>query len=261
MTTQISPSDYEAISAYLDNELTARERAWLEQRLAREPILRQALAELRHTRAVLRSQPRLRAPRNFTLTPQMAGVTAGRRPARSAPAAFPVLRLASMLATFFFIIMTAGSFYLRAYAPAPRQVTAVAQDARPFGMGGGGGMVEPPAAPAGAAPALEATDAAPAAIASAAITDTTELAPASEAYPADPVAKAIPGAEGQNPEAPQALEVPNPAIDQPVQPAATPGLSTWRLGWIILTAVQVLLAFLALVTGAAAFWLRRSSRR
>ena len=29
---------------------------------------------------VLRSQPRLHAPRNFTLTPEMAGVRAGFRP-------------------------------------------------------------------------------------------------------------------------------------------------------------------------------------
>ena len=66
MTTPISDRDWEAISAYLDGELNPKERARLDARLQANADLRAALEDLRRTRTVLRSQPRLHAPRNFT---------------------------------------------------------------------------------------------------------------------------------------------------------------------------------------------------
>ncbi len=113
------------------------------------PELRSALDELRRTRAVLRSQPRLRAPRNFTLTAEMAGVRTGvRSSAQPVHGSYPVLRLASVLATIFFIVITIGELAVRIAAPAPLTV-AISQDqpaAAPFGMGGGGGAEGPAAA-------------------------------------------------------------------------------------------------------------------
>ena len=103
MTTKISPHEGELLSAYLDGQLAPKERVRLEARLREDPQLHSVLVELRRTRAILRSQPRLRAPRNFTLTPQMAG-----KPARITPRAYPALRLASVLAGMLFVLVLIG---------------------------------------------------------------------------------------------------------------------------------------------------------
>lgn len=71
MTTPLSTSDWEKLSAYLDGQLSASEQTRLTQRLEARPELKRALEDLRQTRLILRSAPRRRAPRNFTLTPQM----------------------------------------------------------------------------------------------------------------------------------------------------------------------------------------------
>jgi anti-sigma factor RsiW len=68
-----SERDLELLSAYLDNDLSDRERAALEQRLEHEDTLRVTLADLRETVALLRDLPRLKAPRNFTLDPAVYG--------------------------------------------------------------------------------------------------------------------------------------------------------------------------------------------
>ena len=68
-----SERDLELLSAYLDNDLSDRERAALEQRLQHEDTLRLTLADLRETVALLHDLPRLKAPRNFTLDPALYG--------------------------------------------------------------------------------------------------------------------------------------------------------------------------------------------
>lgn len=105
MTKNISMREWEALSAYLDEQLSAKERARLETRLNQAPELRSALEDLRRTRAVLRSQPRVRAPRNFTLTPDMVGLKS--RPVRRAPA-YPFFRFASALAGVLFLMVLVG---------------------------------------------------------------------------------------------------------------------------------------------------------
>jgi anti-sigma factor RsiW len=99
---RISERDLETISAYLDGQLPQRERTRLETRLQTDPGLREAYEQMHRTRAVLRSLPAVRAPRNFTLTPQMVKVR------KSPPAAYPVLRLASVLATLMFVLVMVG---------------------------------------------------------------------------------------------------------------------------------------------------------
>lgn len=270
MTMQIPPSDWEILSAYLDNELAGRERAQVEARLKTSAELRQALTELRQVRHTLRSQPRLRAPRNFTLTAQMAGVRPGVRPGGLLlPPAYPVLRLASVLATIFFVLISAGSLYVRLYGPEPRQVALsqpqdqVAAAPAPFGMGGGGGgAVEPPMAasrPMTESATLEgqAPDEPMAALAVEVTPEATPEAAASAAgeAPAFPV------------EAPNAKIRPGLAPDQPLQdPAALEReaarqVQAWKLGWTILAVVQTLLALLAVGAGAAALYLRLGARR
>lgn len=117
MTTKISPREWEAISAYLDGQLAQKERSRLESRMQSRPELRAALEDMRRTRTILRSQTRLRAPRNFTLTPQMAGV-------KSRPRSYPALRLASALASVVLVLVLIGDFF--SGAPAVIQAPSAA---------------------------------------------------------------------------------------------------------------------------------------
>jgi len=67
----ISPEEFELLSAYLDNMLNETERLALEARLAENEPLRAELEALRATIALINGLPMLKAPRNFILTPQM----------------------------------------------------------------------------------------------------------------------------------------------------------------------------------------------
>lgn len=98
----VSNRDLEKLSAYLDGEILNRERERLETRLQTDVALREAFNKLHRTRAMVRSLPLLRAPRNFYLTPEMVGQ---RQPARRA---FPVLSFASVLASVLFILIFLG---------------------------------------------------------------------------------------------------------------------------------------------------------
>jgi hypothetical protein len=107
MTNRISNRDYEALSAYLDGELTPNERSRLESRLLAQAELRTALQELRQTRQVLRAQARIRRRRSFTLTPEMVGAY---RPRQSGLRLFPVFGLTSALATMALVVTIAFGF-------------------------------------------------------------------------------------------------------------------------------------------------------
>ena len=64
--------EYEQFSAYLDGQLSAAEIRKLEEQLKLNPEWRLALDELNATRALLRRAPKYRAPRNFTISPEVA---------------------------------------------------------------------------------------------------------------------------------------------------------------------------------------------
>ena len=59
------------LSAYLDGELSDREKRQVEEWLQQDPASRTALEGLRRTRQVLRRTPQKPVPHNFTLTPDM----------------------------------------------------------------------------------------------------------------------------------------------------------------------------------------------
>lgn len=104
----------EALSAYLDGELSAREQTRIEQELAQDATLRVELAELRRTVQMVRSLPTLPVPRSFTLDPAIYGRTKPRR-----VRLYPIVRAATVLAMALFVFMTAGSFLFQpASAPA-----------------------------------------------------------------------------------------------------------------------------------------------
>lgn len=119
--------DIERLSAYLDGQLPQAEKTRLESRLAADPELAASLEELRQARAVLRRTPQRRAPRNFTLTPKMAGI----RP--PVPRTVPAFSWASAVAMLLFVCTLGtnllGRFSFGAAAPAMAP--------EPMGIGGG----------------------------------------------------------------------------------------------------------------------------
>jgi len=253
MAIQIIPRDWEAISAYLDHQLSKQAQSQFEARLANEPELREALESLRRARLVLRSAPRLRAPRNFTLTASMAGVKHG---GRAPVGAYPLLRLASMLATLFFVLVTVGSFAIQSNQPAQsvvmRSEIENAQPAPMFGMGGGGGGGSDVPAPAPLATQEEMS-----------VEMENAMVPAeSGAIQATPLTKAMATA------APEQLEAFNAPLETTVMDDAPPAAKKpavtqtgGRTIWSLVGVLQVSLALLALICGAAAFYLRRDPSR
>jgi hypothetical protein len=129
--SQPSFRDVELLNAYLDGELDANQRQRLESRLGSDLELKSILEELREARFVLRRLPQRRAPRNFTLTPKMAGI----KP--PLPRSYPVFRFASAFAAILLFFSYALNILPRvplsfgAAAPAPAMEIQT-------GIGGGG---------------------------------------------------------------------------------------------------------------------------
>lgn len=116
--------DIEKLSAYLDNRLSRTDRARLESRLGSEPQLEVILKEMQQARFLLKKTPRHHVPKNFYLTPKMAGI----RP--PLPRSVPVFRFASITAVVILFFSFAVNF-LGPIAAAPRMNTSA------YGMGGG----------------------------------------------------------------------------------------------------------------------------
>ncbi|MFN2204701.1 MAG: anti-sigma factor family protein [Candidatus Promineifilaceae bacterium] len=97
----------EALSAFLDGELAPDEIARVEQDLASNSNLREELAEMQLWKSQMRDLPARRVPRNFTLDPGIYG-----RPQRRPFAgAYPVLRTATAVTAFLFVIALAINLY------------------------------------------------------------------------------------------------------------------------------------------------------
>jgi hypothetical protein len=73
MPAEWTDAELDLLSAYIDEQLNDSDRTALEARLAQDADLRQELAAMRQTVALLRDLPTIRAPRAFTLTPEMVG--------------------------------------------------------------------------------------------------------------------------------------------------------------------------------------------
>jgi hypothetical protein len=102
MTTP-SFRDVEQLSAYLDGRLTQVEKTRLEARLQADPTLEALWGDLRNARSTLRRTPKHSVPRNFTISPRMAGI----RP--PVPRLVPLFSWASAVAAFLFIITLGGT--------------------------------------------------------------------------------------------------------------------------------------------------------
>ena len=143
---QLNDDDLELLSSYIDGQLTAEERAALEQRLEHDQTLRRELDELRATVAALRSLEPVRPPRSFTLDPAQVAP-------RSRLSLLRLLPLAgTMAAALMCVIVTFtvfGGGMGGAPASAPLSAPAVA-DAPTFAPEAGAMQAPelPPAAPA-----------------------------------------------------------------------------------------------------------------
>lgn len=103
MKMQISSKDQELLSTYLDGELPDRQRIRLEARLQNEPELKKVLTELYQTRRLLRTTPRLKTPRNFTLKPETVGL-----PKAAVSRNYFRFRMVSAIASFLLILVIVG---------------------------------------------------------------------------------------------------------------------------------------------------------
>jgi anti-sigma factor RsiW len=103
MKKTVSPRDLEMLSEYLDGRLEARKRVQLEARLKLNPELADTLRDLSQARSLLRSLPKLKAPRSFKLTPEMAG-------RRATPRIYPAFQFASAIASLLLVLVLAGDF-------------------------------------------------------------------------------------------------------------------------------------------------------
>ena len=98
----LSDRDLEMLSAYLDGEISRKDRERLEARILEDKDLSNTLKQLRRTRQVMRGLPSMRAPRNYYITPEMVGRK------ETVSRAFPVLRFASVLASVLFVLLFLG---------------------------------------------------------------------------------------------------------------------------------------------------------
>ena len=114
----------EMLSAYIDGELSPRERADLERALARDATLRAELEDLRQVVRVMKAAPRVPLPRSFTLDPAVYG-----RASQPWLQLYPALRAATVLATVVFVFLFAGDLFLNwsGGAGLPAQVVGEAQ--------------------------------------------------------------------------------------------------------------------------------------
>lgn len=142
-------NEIEQLSAYLDGQLNESDSKRLKTRLESDRELDSVLTDLSFARRLLRSLPKRKAPKNFTLTRHMVGL----KP--PLPKTYPLFRLATVFATLLFVL----SFSVNALSP---YVTFTAPQ---FGFGFGGGAGAPVAAEEPMLESMEAATEAPADVA------------------------------------------------------------------------------------------------
>jgi hypothetical protein len=205
----------------------------LESRLVSDPQLSAVMDDLRAARGLLRKLPQRRAPRNFTLNPKMAGLKAPE------PRTYPTFRLAGVLAT----LLLFASFAVNGLAPLATSHLAAAP-VPAYGMGGGGSGPEG-TAPQESVPATEAPLQTFAAI---------EGTPTPEAMSSSlPQATQSADLVQPTPE-PYSKGFAPPSADNS-QPSQVQSKELIPFGW------QIALAILALISGAAAWLIRRNNEQ
>ena len=137
--TTTSFRDVEQLSAYLDGQLSQAEKTRLEVRIQSNPALAAVLADLRQARAILRRTPKRRPPRNFTLTPKMAGI----KP--PVPRLVPALSWASVVAMLLFVFTLGTNLLSRLSFGAAAPMLSAPMANEGYGYGGGPADTQSPA--------------------------------------------------------------------------------------------------------------------
>jgi len=120
MKNKIKERDYELISAFLDNQLSDNDRTLLESRLKSDHILQAELHEISKTRQLLKSLPKLRAPRNYFIQAEAVQTRPSLRLA-------PIFGIVSAVASVVLALVIFGSTFFAtsgpvAMAPAAQKV-------------------------------------------------------------------------------------------------------------------------------------------
>jgi hypothetical protein len=120
MNNKIKERDYELISAYLDNQLSDKDRTLLESRLKTDHFLQAELHEISKTRQLLKSLPKLRAPRNYFIQAEAVQTRPSLRLA-------PIFGIVSAVASVVLALVIFGSSFFAtsrpvAMAPAAQKV-------------------------------------------------------------------------------------------------------------------------------------------
>lgn len=114
-------SELNMLSAYLDDGLDQAERDQFEERLKHEPELRERLENLRRTKLILGRLARLKAPRNFTLTPDMVTLRrVNRKPL------FTFMKLAASFAAILLVLLVGFELVLGGHFGAGAQLASEA---------------------------------------------------------------------------------------------------------------------------------------
>lgn len=136
---KISSGDWQLLSAYLDNQLSDREKRQVDERLQTDLECRQTLDSLRRTSILLHSLPVRRVPRNFTLSAQSL-------PKKLIPSFLGVLRYSSAAAALLLVAAFALDIMQR---PPVMTASKAAGDMQPAAV-----AVEAAKAPAAEAPMI-----------------------------------------------------------------------------------------------------------
>lgn len=215
--------EIEQLSAYLDGELNQADTTRLETRLKSDPELESALRDLRSARSILRKLPSRKAPRNFILTRQMAGLNP------PLPRSYPLVRFATVFAAILFLCsFTANTL-------APMFTFSFGAAAPSIGMGDGAATEEAAAAEEPMQEMAPAATEAPPAATEAAITQ-LDMALPSTATP--DVARIQPTPSLKEGETQPTAENAAPeSADQPEVPQEPPASFNWTLLFLVIALV------------------------
>ncbi len=103
MSKSLSFKDYQLLSAYMDGQLSTREKARVESMLAGDPDFKLAHDEFSRLKKMMKAMPQVKAPRNFTLS----AAVAPQKPQRFFLA--PALNYAALVTAILFVFLFAGS--------------------------------------------------------------------------------------------------------------------------------------------------------
>jgi hypothetical protein len=123
MNKNLTQKDYILISAYLDGELSVTQKADVEKRLQTNGNFKHAIEELAYTKRVLAALPRVRAPRNFTLSPERVKKTSKIQRFQ------PVWGRVSAFSTLIFLVIFASSRLAPVVSPMSAAAPAMATEA------------------------------------------------------------------------------------------------------------------------------------